>query len=219
MDEALYDSFRFNLSRQIVGEVRGREVIAMIKAMESGAGSISTTHAANAEAALRKLVTCAMEAGAHVTHEYATRAIAENIDLVVQLQLETTPLAGGAARRDRWLSEIIAVTPVSGKYATTHVFSAGPAGSRSPGCCPMSTGIWSGMASICPASTPNPARWRRDSAHPGAGRGAAGRRPDRHRRRAPPDPETTSGAATSAGWVPGWLRSVTPRTRILIWSG
>ena len=48
IDEALYDSFRFNLSRQIVGEVRGREVIAMIKAMESGAGSISTTHAGNA---------------------------------------------------------------------------------------------------------------------------------------------------------------------------
>jgi pilus assembly protein CpaF len=126
LDEALYDSFRFNLSRQIVGEVRGREVIAMIKAMESGAGSISTTHAANAEAALRKLVTCAMEAGAHVTHEYATRAIAENIDLVVQLQLETTPMDGGAARRDRWLSEIIAVTPGEREkgYATTHVFSA-----------------------------------------------------------------------------------------------
>ena len=125
-DEALYDSFRFNLSRQIVGEVRGREVIAMIKAMESGAGSITTTHAANAEAALRKLVTCAMEAGAHVTHEYATRAIAENIDLVVQLQLETTPLAGGAARRDRWVSEIIAVTPGEREkgYATTHVFRA-----------------------------------------------------------------------------------------------
>ena len=35
IDEALYDSFRFNLSRQIVGEVRGREVLAMIKAMES----------------------------------------------------------------------------------------------------------------------------------------------------------------------------------------
>jgi pilus assembly protein CpaF len=128
LDEALYDSFRFNLSRQIVGEVRGREVIAMIKAMESGAGSISTTHAANGEAALRKLVTCAMEAGAHVTHEYATRAIAENIDLVVQLQLETTPLAGGAARRDRWVSEIIAVTPGEREkgYATTHVFRAGP---------------------------------------------------------------------------------------------
>src|SRR5215218_10116502 len=127
LDEALYDSFRFNLSRQIVGEVRGREVIAMIKAMESGAGSISTTHAGNAQAALRKLVTCAMESGPHITHEYATRAIAENIDLVVQLQLETTLLAGGAARRDRWVSEILAVTPGEREkgYATTRVFSAG----------------------------------------------------------------------------------------------
>jgi pilus assembly protein CpaF len=127
IDEALYDSFRFNLSRQIVGEVRGREVIAMIKAMESGAGSISTTHAGNAQAALRKLVTCAMESRAHVTHEYATRAIAENIDLVVQLQLETTLLAGGAARRDRWVSEILAVTPGEREkgYATTHVFRSG----------------------------------------------------------------------------------------------
>ena len=78
----------------------------MIKAMESGAGSISTTHAANAEAALRKLVTCAMEAGAHVTHEYATRAIAQNIDIVVQLHLETTPLADGSARRARWVSDL-----------------------------------------------------------------------------------------------------------------
>jgi pilus assembly protein CpaF len=72
-------------------------------------------------------VTCAMEAGAHVTHEYATRAIAENIDLVVQLQLETT-LEGGVARRDRWVSEILAVTPGEREkgYATTHVFrSAG----------------------------------------------------------------------------------------------
>ena len=85
LDEALVDSFRFNLSRQIVGEVRGQEIWAMIKAMESGAGSISTTHASDAEAAIRKLVTCAMEAGAHVTHELATSKLAATIDLVVQL--------------------------------------------------------------------------------------------------------------------------------------
>jgi Flp pilus assembly CpaF family ATPase len=132
LDEALYDSFRFNLSRQIVGEVRGREVLAMIKAMESGAGSISTTHAANAEAALRKLVTCAMEAGGHVTHDYATRAVAQNIDIVVQLHLETTPAADGTARRQRWVSEVITVAPGEREkgYATTHVFrsaSGGPA--------------------------------------------------------------------------------------------
>ena len=63
LDDLLVDSFRFNLSRQIVGEVRGREVLAMIKAMQSGAGSISTTHAADAPGAIRKLITCAMEAG------------------------------------------------------------------------------------------------------------------------------------------------------------
>lgn len=138
LDEALYDSFRFNLSRQIVGEVRGREVLAMIKAMESGAGSISTTHAATAEAALRKLVTCAMEAGAHVTQDYATRAVAENIDLVVQLHLETTPLPDGSARRDRWVSEIIAVTPGEREkgYATTHVFTPSPAGPAQAGVLP-----------------------------------------------------------------------------------
>jgi pilus assembly protein CpaF len=127
LDELLVDSFRFNLSRQIVGEVRGKEVNAMIKAMQSGAGSISTTHAANAPGAIRKLITCAMEAGAHVTEAYATRAIAEHIDLVVQLQLETTPLGDGTARRSRWVSEIIAVSPGEREkgYAMTHVFRPG----------------------------------------------------------------------------------------------
>ena len=124
LDDLLVDSFRFNLSRQIVGEVRGREVLAMIKAMQSGAGSISTTHAADAPGAIRKLITCAMEAGPQVTESYATRAIAEHIDLVVQLQLETIPLADGTARRSRWVSEIIAVSPGEREkgYATTHVF-------------------------------------------------------------------------------------------------
>ena len=45
LEEAIHHSFRFNLARQIVGEVRGPEVWNMLKAMESGPGSISTTHA------------------------------------------------------------------------------------------------------------------------------------------------------------------------------
>ena len=130
LDEALYDSFRFNLSRQIVGEVRGSEVWAMIKAMESGAGSISTTHAANGEAAIRKLVTCAMEAGSHVTKELATSKLAETVDLIVQVHLETVPLGDEQWRRSRWVSEIVAVTPgeAAKGYATTHVFRPHPHG-------------------------------------------------------------------------------------------
>jgi Flp pilus assembly CpaF family ATPase len=132
LDEALYDSFRFNLSRQIVGEVRGKEVWAMIKAMESGAGSISTTHAADGEAAIRKLVTCAMEAGSHVTRELATSKLAETVDLIVQINLETKPTddAGTSWRRSRWISEIVHVAPgeVAKGYATTHVFRPRPQG-------------------------------------------------------------------------------------------
>jgi pilus assembly protein CpaF len=124
LDEALVDSFRFNLARQIVGEVRGKEVWAMIKAMESGTGSISTTHASDAVAAIRKLVTCAMEAGPHVTHSLATSKLASTIDVIVHLDLRTITEEGRSTRRRR-VAEIIALDPGEREtgYATTHVFA------------------------------------------------------------------------------------------------
>ena len=130
VDDALYDSFRLNLSRQIVGEVRGREVVAMLKAMQSGAGSMSTTHADDAQGALRKLVTCALEAG--VTESYATRAIAEDIDIVVHVAMATTSDGRGGFERHRWTSEVLAVSPGEKEagFATTKVF-ASPHGYRS----------------------------------------------------------------------------------------
>jgi pilus assembly protein CpaF len=133
LDEALVDSFRFNLSRQIVGEVRGKEIWAMIKAMESGTGSISTTHAADAVAAVRKLVTCAMEAGPQVTQGLATSKLAATVDLIVQLSMETAPIPGGTRRRRR-VAEIIALAPGERDpgYATTHVFSPGTSGLAVP---------------------------------------------------------------------------------------
>ena len=130
LSEALYDSFRFNLSRQIVGEVRGHEIRAMLKAMESSRGSISTTHAPNADAAIGKLVTCMMDAGVHVTPDYAIRAIAAAINIVVHVHLETTPLPDGTARRSRWVSEILAIEPSDEPkgYQSTTVFRSAPAG-------------------------------------------------------------------------------------------
>ena len=154
LDEALFDSFRFNLSRQIVGEVRGREMLAMIKAMESGAGSISTTHAADAEAALRKLVTCAMEAGPHVTHDYATRAIADDHRPHRPAAAGDHP-AGRTARRagTGGSSEIIAVTPGEREtgYADHPRLPRRPpaTGRGRRTCCPTSTATWRGTASTC----------------------------------------------------------------------
>lgn len=137
LDEALVDSFRFNLSRQIVGEVRGKEIWAMIKAMESGTGSISTTHASDAVAAVRKLVTCAMEAGPHVTQELATSKLAATVDLIVQLSLETET-TNGTSQRTRRVAEIIALAPGEREtgYATTHVFAPDRAGIAVPAVLP-----------------------------------------------------------------------------------
>ncbi|WP_244928505.1 ATPase, T2SS/T4P/T4SS family [Nocardioides sp. W7] len=133
LDEALIDSFRFNLSRQIVGEVRGKEIWAMIKAMESGTGSISTTHAADAIAAVRKLVTCAMEAGPHVTQALATSKLAATVDLIVHLNLDTRTVEG-RTQRTRRIAEVVAVTPGEKEvgYATTHVFRTDATGVAVP---------------------------------------------------------------------------------------
>ncbi|MDN5797259.1 MAG: Flp pilus assembly complex ATPase component TadA [Intrasporangium sp.] len=126
--DALVDSFKFNLSRQIVGEVTGPEILAMFKAMESSNGSISTTHARSAAGAIGKLVTCALEAGPQITYEYATRQLAANIDIVVHLALDKTELPDGSAQLARWVSEIITVAPGEREagYAITSVFKAAP---------------------------------------------------------------------------------------------
>ncbi|PSL01378.1 Flp pilus assembly CpaF family ATPase [Haloactinopolyspora alba] len=136
LDDLVYDSLRMNLSRLIVGEVRGREVLPMFKAMQSGAGSLSTTHAHSARAAIERIVTCAMEAGQHVTESFAYRQIAEHIDLVVQIELRDESNAGG--KRWRYLTEIVAVEPGEhGMPAVTDVFRPGPAGTAVPGTPPI----------------------------------------------------------------------------------
>ncbi|TRW47512.1 CpaF family protein [Georgenia yuyongxinii] len=134
LDDALHDSFRFNLSRQIVGEVRGKEIWTMLKAMESGTGSISTTHASDAVAAIRKLVTCAMEAGRHVSHDLATGKLAAAVDLIVHLDLENYIDAHSTPQRRRRVAEIVAVTPGESMtgYATTHVFAPSAEGVAVP---------------------------------------------------------------------------------------
>lgn len=130
--EALEDSLRANLSYTIVGEVRGSEIVTMFKCMQSGSGSMSTTHARTAEGAIRKLVTCATQEGANITREYALNVIAEDIDVIVQLQVESVQQPDGTWRKRRWVSEIIAVEPGEDAkgYATTTIFAAEPGSHR-----------------------------------------------------------------------------------------
>jgi Flp pilus assembly CpaF family ATPase len=128
IDDALYDSFRFNLSRQIVGEVRGKEVLAMIEAMQAGTGSLSTTHAESAESAINRLVTCAMKAGAHVTHEYALRALSSALNMIVHVDVRTEQQPDGSYIKRRWTSEIAILAPGERErgYAISSIFRCPP---------------------------------------------------------------------------------------------
>ena len=130
--EQVTDSFRFTLSRQILGEIRGPEVWSMIKLMESGAGSLSTTHSADAYATMRKLITCAMEAGPQVTMELAAAKLADTIDFIVHLKCRIVRPSspGGVPRKIRHVAEILAVEPGEDnrRYSLTSIFRAVPGG-------------------------------------------------------------------------------------------
>src|SRR3546814_14115215 len=89
--------------------VRGPEVWNMLKAMESGPGSISTTHARSAEHTIEKLVSCAMEKGPQVTRELAISKLAAAIDIVMYLRSEVVPNGDGTFRKQRWVEEVLAI--------------------------------------------------------------------------------------------------------------
>jgi hypothetical protein len=100
----------------------------MITLMESGAVSLSTTHAADAYSTMRKLITCAMEAGPHVTMELAATKLADTIDFVVQLHCQIVRTPDGRNRKVRRVAEILAVEPgeENQRYSLTSIFRAVP---------------------------------------------------------------------------------------------
>ena len=127
----LYSVLRTNVSRIIVGEVRGPEVIPMLKAAQSSTGTLSTTHATSARAALERLATCALESGPHVTSEFAYQLLAGGIDLIVQIGMRDETHTGG--RKHRYITEVLEVGPgENGRPAVSDVFTAGLDGRAVP---------------------------------------------------------------------------------------
>ncbi|QAY64842.1 CpaF family protein [Xylanimonas allomyrinae] len=122
--DGLYDSFRLDASRQIIGEVRGKEIWPMIQAMESSSGSMCTTHATSAAGALEKLASCAQKEAPGIEDRVIGRKLASTIDLVVYIDLRDVVDADGTRRRQRRITEIDAVSRGERDtgYALTHVF-------------------------------------------------------------------------------------------------
>jgi len=141
VDRLLYSAMRLPANRLIIGEVRGKEIITVFKAMQAGAGSMSTTHASSAYAGIDRLVTMAMDDG-RVSQEFAQRQVASHINLIVHVtnRAETdnteppSPGDGQLRRHQRVIADIIALELVEdGKVGTTNVYQPGPDGRARPG--------------------------------------------------------------------------------------
>ena len=90
---------RLRPERIIVGELRGSEAFAFLRAINTGhPGSISTLHADTPEMALQQLKLVVMQAGLGMTPEDIMSYIKNVVDIVVQLKR--------GAKGRRYISEI-----------------------------------------------------------------------------------------------------------------
>lgn len=127
--ELTYMVLRHNISRVILGEVRGPEIGAMFQAMQMGNGSLSTVHADSASDVPERLVGLALQ-DSNMSENYAYRQIVQAIDLVVFVSVSVDE--NGA--RHRYVSEIIEVTrgEKNNPIAIGQIFRPGPTGRAVP---------------------------------------------------------------------------------------
>ena len=124
LEEMLVETLRMNTQRIIVGEVRGPEITAMLQAMQSGAGSMSTLHANSpADAVERMAVLLSQKLGAASDFGYAQ--IGQHIDFVVQLSNHLD----GSRTLKRFISEISELVPGETKRPVVQKIFAAPKGS------------------------------------------------------------------------------------------
>ncbi len=129
------EALRQNLSRLVVGEVRGSEAAAMFEAMQAGTGTMSTTHSHSAASTIDRLASRVAQGGV-LTVDEAYRQIAHNIALFVFVRLEDDTWKGGVRRR--FVSEIRQVTRAmeNGRPVTHLVYDAAPSTGRPAGFLP-----------------------------------------------------------------------------------
>ncbi len=117
------EALRQNLSRLIVGEVRGGEAAAMFEAMQAGTGTLSTTHSHSADSTIDRLASRVAQGGV-LTIDEAYRQIAHNIALFIFVRLEDDTWKGGGRRR--FVAEIRQATGAieNGRPVTHLTYSA-----------------------------------------------------------------------------------------------
>ena len=123
------EALRQNLSRLIVGEVRGGEAGAMFEAMTAGAGTLSTTHSHSAASTIDRLASRVAQGGVLTVAE-AYRQISHHIHLLIHVRLVDDTWRGGL--RTRAVTEIRQLTGgLEGGRPVTHLsYLSGPGGEQ-----------------------------------------------------------------------------------------
>lgn len=126
------EALRQNLSRLVVGEVRGGEAFAMFEAMQAGAGTLSTTHSHSAESTMDRLAARVAQGGV-LTIDEAYRQIALNISIFIYVKLVDDTWKGGT--RHRFVSEIRTLNRAmeNGRPVSHLAYSASGTAKQPPG--------------------------------------------------------------------------------------
>ena len=120
----------------VVGEVRGGEAADLLQALNTGhGGSLTTVHANNAESALSRIASCAMQGGGELPWEVTCRGVVDGIAMVIHMTrcegrnvLSKKPffVKGYEAGDNRWLIQPV-LAAAGGAFPA---LGGGPRGSR-----------------------------------------------------------------------------------------
>ena len=81
----IIEALRMRPDRVIVGEVRQREALDLLVALNSGLPGMTSIHANSAREAVIKLTTLPLLAGENVTHDFVVPTVAHSVDVIVHL--------------------------------------------------------------------------------------------------------------------------------------
>lgn len=86
-EDLLIASLRMRPDRIILGEMRGKEAMTFLRAVNTGhPGSMSTIHADSPERAIDQLALLVLQSGANMSWDDVVRYVRQSVDLIVQLK-------------------------------------------------------------------------------------------------------------------------------------
>ncbi|MBL1120256.1 CpaF family protein [Streptomyces sp. 110] len=124
--DLMYRALRMSLSRIVVGEVRGPEIVAMLQAMTNGqGGNLCTLHASQPGVVFDRIAELYLLAQGNMSEQLAYRQAANGLDFIVFVRMLDESKIGG--QRHRFATHVLEVagTGEFGRPATNAIFTPG----------------------------------------------------------------------------------------------